>query len=202
MLAQLTDNVESMVHALNLVGANEATKSMIVGSFLVKVTRLFNEDLFLAAKRSLCGRRGNGPVDYSVHSRDGSDFTLSVTEVKKGEFVQGVAQNIVQLEAALTTNVDGEEELPMKMKSYGIVTDASQWLIVECTLHEDESVSYRMSGLGRTINYAGSMWKENAKFIFERLVLVRLWTVMRDEIPARDSHLSSPDVASIRKISL
>ncbi|GJJ75604.1 hypothetical protein EMPS_07962 [Entomortierella parvispora] len=209
ILAQLTDDVESMVDTLNLVGANEATKSMIVGSFLVKVTRLFKEDLFLAAERTLSGRRGNGPVDYSVHSRDDSDFTLGVTEVKKEDFVQGVAQNIVQLEAALTSkkrkrgrgDVDGEEELLTQMRSYGIVTDASQWLLIECTMNGYETVSYRMTGLGRIIDYSSSVWKDDAKFIFQRLVW--LWSKMKDEIPARGSHSrKSSSPPSIRTVSV
>lgn len=163
MLAQLTDNVESMVHALSLVGANEATKSMIVGSFLVKATRIFEKDLFLAAQQTLGGRRGNGSAFLSVHLRDGSYHTLDVTDIKKDDIVQGVAQNIVQLEAALTSkkrkrgrsDVDGEEEPPTEMKSYGIVTDASQWLFIECTMHGDETLSSRMSVLGQIIDYSG-----------------------------------------------
>ncbi|KAF9921611.1 hypothetical protein BGZ67_000357, partial [Mortierella alpina] len=103
MLAQLLDEVESMVDVLSLLGANEATRSMIVGAFLVKATRLFKEDLVLAAQRNLSGRRGNGEVDFSVHSRKNDNLTLGVTEVKREDFKQGVAQNIVQLESALTT---------------------------------------------------------------------------------------------------
>lgn len=208
MLAQLIEEIESKVEVLNLIGANEATKSMIVGAFLVKATRLFNEDLYLAAQRHLSGRRGNGPVVFSVHTRKSFDCTLCVTEVKKDDLVQGVAQNIVQLESALTAkkrkrgpnDVDGEEEPPTKMRSYGIVTDASTWLLIECTLHEDETVTYRMSKLGEVINYDGA-WQEDAKFIFERLVW--LWSRMVEEIPARDSYsrkASSPP--SVRKTLL
>ncbi|KAG0027221.1 hypothetical protein BGZ81_005785 [Podila clonocystis] len=139
MQNQLIDEVETFVDVLSLLGANEATKSMIVGAFLAKATRLFKEDLYLAAQRDLSGRRGNGPLDFSVHSRKTYEYTLGVTEVKKDDFKQGVAQNIVQLEAALTekkrkrnpSDIDGEEEQPMKTRSYGIVTDAVKWLLVE-----------------------------------------------------------------------
>lgn len=64
--------------------------------------------------------------------------------MKKDDFRQDVAQNIVQLESALTakkrkhgaSDVDGEEE-SMEMRSYGIVTDASHWNLIECTIHND-----------------------------------------------------------------
>ncbi|KAF9287535.1 hypothetical protein BGZ68_001691 [Mortierella alpina] len=179
MLAQLLDEVESMVDVLSL---------------LVKATRLFKEDLVLAAQRNLSGRRGNGEVDFSVHSRKNDNLTLGVTEVKREDFKQGVAQNIVQLESALTTakkrkrspiDVDGDEEEPMKTRSYGIVTDGEKWLFLECTLHEDESVTYRMSELDRSINYK-TKWLDEAKYILERLVW--LWSRMVNEIPARDSY--------------
>jgi hypothetical protein len=160
---------------------------MVVASFLLAATKLFKEDLYLASQRDVSGRRGNGALDFSVHPRKTHSYTLGVTEVKKENFPQGVAQNIVQLEAALTTKkrkrgtyeIDGEEE---SLRSYGIVTDASQWLLLECTLHEDETVTCRMQELERTINYSGK-WQEDARFVFERLVW--LWSRMRDEIPAR-----------------
>ena len=91
------------VGVMKLLGANEATRSMVVASFLLAATKLFEEDLYLASQRDLSGRRGNGALDFSVHPRKTHSYTLGVTEVKKENFPQGVAQNIVQLEAAPTT---------------------------------------------------------------------------------------------------
>ncbi|KAF9974932.1 hypothetical protein BGZ75_000672, partial [Mortierella antarctica] len=50
---QLINEVESRTRVLNLFGANEATKSMVVASFLVAATRLFEEDLYLESQRNL-----------------------------------------------------------------------------------------------------------------------------------------------------
>ncbi|KAF9923540.1 hypothetical protein BGZ67_009769 [Mortierella alpina] len=63
---QLISEVESRVDVLPLFGANEATKSMVVASFLVAATALFKEDVYLTSQRNLSGRRGNGPVDFSI----------------------------------------------------------------------------------------------------------------------------------------
>ncbi|KAF8924089.1 hypothetical protein BGZ47_004211 [Haplosporangium gracile] len=174
MLDQVLREVDARVHVLRLGGANEATKSVVVSSFLVAVMRLFHEDLYLEAQRELTGRRGHGPVDYSVHSVKDPTFTLSVTEVKKENFNQGLAQNLVQLELALTFNkrkreayeVDGEEEPPRKLKSYGVVTDASGWYFVECAIDEDERVSYRVAELPEKLNFKKE-WREDAKTVFE-----------------------------------
>ena len=76
---------------LPLCGGNDATKSMVVASFLVAATGLFKDDLYLMSQRHLSGRRGNGPVDFSVHPWKTYDYTLGVTEVKREDFRQGVA---------------------------------------------------------------------------------------------------------------
>jgi hypothetical protein len=102
VLDQLINEIELRVDVLKLVGANEATKSMVAASFLVAATKLFDKDLYLASQRNLGGYRGNGPLDFSVHSQKTHSYTLGVTEVKKDDFQQDVAQNIVQLESALT----------------------------------------------------------------------------------------------------
>ncbi|KAF9322726.1 hypothetical protein BG006_002104, partial [Podila minutissima] len=120
-VAQLEDEVGTFVDILNMHGTNKVTKLLIVSVFLAKVTRLFKEDLYLAAQRNLSGHRGNGPVDLSVHSQKNYEYTLGMMEVKKDDFVQGVAQNIVQLESAMMekkrkhglNDVDEEEEQPM-----------------------------------------------------------------------------------------
>lgn len=50
VLDQLIDEIRSRVDVMKLLGANEATKSTAVGSFLVAATKLFEEDLYLAAQ--------------------------------------------------------------------------------------------------------------------------------------------------------
>ncbi|KAG0211780.1 hypothetical protein B0O80DRAFT_503085 [Mortierella sp. GBAus27b] len=133
-------------------------------------TTLFKEDLYLASQRNLSGCRGNGPLDFSIHSQDTHSCTLGVTEVKKDDFKQGIAQNIVQLESALTSikkrkrdtqEMDGEEE-SMVVRSYVIVTDASQWMLVECTQHDDEGLIYKVKNPERTVSYSGN-WQDDMR---------------------------------------
>jgi hypothetical protein len=178
VLDQLINEIRSRVDVLDLTTAKEATKSVIISSFLIAATKLFEKDMYLICQQNLKGHRGHGPVDFSVHSRMiSSSYALGVTEVKRENFEQGVAQNIVQLESALTENkkrkrkthdIDGEEEPPMKVRSYGIVTDASQWMLTECALYEN-GVSYRATRLKQNIDFNGN-WQDDTKFIFERLV--------------------------------
>jgi len=207
------DNLETEVHtrvcSMDLPGSNEPTRSFVVSSFLLATTTLFKEDLFLASQRDLSGRRGHGPVDFSVHSRKNQDFTLGVTEVKKEDIRQGVAQNIVQLEATLTSkkrkreifDTEGEEGPACKMRSYGIITDSKEWYFLECTLDENEAVSYRMKRVPAYVDF-DVQWREGEKVsttsiktVF--LHLVWLFKRMTDELPGRESR--SPSLPTSKK---
>ncbi|KAI1320351.1 hypothetical protein EDD11_001152 [Mortierella claussenii] len=168
----LINEIEARVDSLPLNDGNEATKSMVVASLLVAATRLFKDDLYIMAQRQLSGRRGNGPVDFSIHPRKNHDYILGVTEAKRNDFKQGVAQNIVQLEAALTEKKRErerydieEQDPPGEQKAYGIVTNTEKWAFLECTMLEDETISFKMSWLPESLNFGGN-WKENARSIF------------------------------------
>ncbi|KAG0006860.1 hypothetical protein BGZ65_002699 [Modicella reniformis] len=200
VLDHLIHEITCRVKVLKLVPGNDAAKSMVVASFLVAVTTLFEEDLYLASQQNLSGHRGNGPMDFSVHSQKTHWYTLVVTEMKKEKLQEAVTQNMVQLESVLTTKkrdeIDGKEG-PLAMRSYGIVTDANYWMLIECTLHEDERVTYRMKGLERTVCYNGK-WQDDVRFVFERLVW--LWSRMQDELPAHERYSRKTSSApSVRK---
>ncbi|KAG0280903.1 hypothetical protein BGZ95_008075 [Linnemannia exigua] len=200
----LIQEVEARTDVLPLGFGNDATRSMVVASFLVAATRLFKNDLYLEVQQHLSGRRGNGPVDFSVRPRKTRDCTLGVTMVKSEKFRQGLAQNFVQLDSALMEKkrrhekdyVDGNEEPPHKQRVYGVVTDAERWIFVECTMHEDETVSFRMSRLQELLNFYGN-WKDDAKDVFAKIAW--LWSRMVDEIPGRDT-LSSTSSSNKKKI--
>ncbi|KAG0068434.1 hypothetical protein BGZ90_000583 [Linnemannia elongata] len=110
------------------------------------------------ARSDIQRQQGHGPLDFSVHATKLKSYTLGVTEVKRDEFRERVAQNIVQLESTLITKkhkleayeIDGDEEEPKKLKSHAVVTDGAEWLFVECKLDESEKLLYKMSKLKRS----------------------------------------------------
>ncbi|KAF8961893.1 hypothetical protein BGZ46_001283, partial [Entomortierella lignicola] len=120
----------------------------------------------LQPKKKLSGRQGHELVDYLIHARSDTgtdDYTLGVTEIKKKYLNQGVAPNIVQLESALTSRKRkwssvGTEELQLNkvLRSYGIVTDAEKWYVLECSMGKYENVSYKMSSVEKVIDYQGN----------------------------------------------
>ena len=73
---------------------------------------------------------------------------MGVTEVKKDNFVKGVAQCAVQLESSLLNRkrkVDELEESLTVGKVFGIVTDAEKFYFMECSLDEQERPAFKLS---------------------------------------------------------
>ncbi|KAF9401267.1 hypothetical protein BGZ76_007575, partial [Entomortierella beljakovae] len=144
MKDQLLQTLKTKERAYKDPKENEATRSLFVEAYLSCAVALFEDDMQLRAETEVVGRRGYGPVDFSVHSRrlyDAKEFTLGVTEIKHQNFEQGFAQNIIQLESTLTEvrkrkridldiddgSISAEDGgCQRRLRSYGIVTDSKE----------------------------------------------------------------------------
>ncbi|KAI8347077.1 hypothetical protein B0O80DRAFT_466017 [Mortierella sp. GBAus27b] len=126
---------------------SEASKSTIVDAFMVGAMHFHKEDMLLAKEYPMSGRRGNGPVDFAVMDRPSQSQILGVTEVKKEDRVQGLAQNLAQLDVAASgakrKRDSADEGRVRPSKAYGIVTDTIEWYFVECRIDEFENVKFR-----------------------------------------------------------
>ncbi|KAG0222145.1 hypothetical protein BGX31_009321 [Mortierella sp. GBA43] len=204
-LGRLLDELDSRIRAIpSDTFANEATCSAYVCSFLTQAVLVFNGELTLAPERPLRGRHGHGKVDYAIEAlaKDGSRHVLGVTEVKHEDYRKGLAQNLVQLESSLTVrkrkrdcddngDEEREEDSSVPMRAYGIVTDASFWFFVECTVDPSQESrdrpKFRVSRLDDIVNYNKSTWREEAASVLGQIV----WLVrkMHSEIPGRELQL-------------
>ncbi|RPB24235.1 hypothetical protein L211DRAFT_848975 [Terfezia boudieri ATCC MYA-4762] len=136
--------------------SHEATHSLYVHSFLSAVVSdfipdslepAFMESGFLAyepkvvifPEQYITGRNGKGPVDYAIEMEGGR--VVGVTEVKREDFCQGVAQNAVQIVSILSRRKlkAGELDEASIACCFGIVSDAKEWLFLECTHDENET---------------------------------------------------------------
>ncbi|KAF9097082.1 hypothetical protein BGX29_008304 [Mortierella sp. GBA35] len=173
------------------------TQAMVVASFLVAATVLFKNELYFTSQREFSGRRGHGRADFSIHSRSRTNHPciIGVTQVRKDNIRQALAENMVLLDSALTATkrwrerqcAEGEDAPPRKWRSFGVVTDGSQWVFMECTLDENETVSYRMSVLKERLNFRGR-WQDSAKLVLGHLVW--LWSRMLEEITGPGEQVS------------
>ncbi|KAF9198978.1 hypothetical protein BGZ49_000072 [Haplosporangium sp. Z 27] len=196
---ELVVEITKRQSSIKNVRSNEASRSLVVASFLVAATELFKDDLVLDVEREVNGPHGHGPVDYSVHSRKTFrtiEYTLGVTEVKHEKIAQGYAQNILQLESALygkrkrsiedvedDDNEDQAERPNKQLKSYGIVTDGSHWHFLECTMHSDDSMTYRAAPVVDEDTYFATA-EERIEMVFRKLIW--LFSKMKEQIIYED----------------
>ncbi|ORY98260.1 hypothetical protein BCR41DRAFT_415751, partial [Lobosporangium transversale] len=169
--------------------SSEFTRNSIVDSFMVGAMQFYKADMYLEQQELITGLRGHGPVDFAVLDRIHQSQVLGVTEVKKDDHVKGMAQNIVQLDVALQqkkrkrteADDDGQERPATRIKSFGIVTDAFKWTFVECTMEEDDSLTYKAKEVLRDLRLKEEeTLREDAETLF--CYVLSLYDRMKDEI--------------------
>ncbi|CAG8723671.1 14824_t:CDS:1, partial [Funneliformis caledonium] len=112
---------------------NEASKSQYVCAYLVAVANLLK--FKVRPEKNVSGPNGHGPVDFAFVSIQTSKV-VGITEVKDKDFLQGVAQNAVQCESALSNN---------NKRIFGIITDSEKWFFLECSLDNEGKPKFKLS---------------------------------------------------------
>src|SRR5947199_9424315 len=89
-------------------------------------------------------RKGNHK--YAIECRS-TGRILGMIEVKKEDFMKGFAQAYVQMESTLTRKrkadeIDNGQDVD---RVFGIVTDASEWYFMECSLDNEGKPSFKLS---------------------------------------------------------
>ncbi|KAG0219388.1 hypothetical protein B0O80DRAFT_429098 [Mortierella sp. GBAus27b] len=143
----------------------------IITPFLVHSVALFKNQLRLTSKRHLEGRRGQGSVHYCVESTSDPASIMSVTKVASHDFEKAVAESMVQLESISTGRKRKFSGDTTPLVSYGVVTDAKEWRVVECSLESIHSrPKFRVAKVPGDIRYDSEDWHEDVKKVFERVV--------------------------------
>ena len=106
----------------------EFARSVAVYEVLKEVTALY-EGLLLIPQKSLSARLGNGVVDYVIEC-DG--VFIMVTEAKREDMDQGVAQCAIELDSAECLNRKRKRENndPVPDQLYGVVTTGTTWVFL------------------------------------------------------------------------
>ena len=81
----------------SILCGRKAARSLFVFEILKQITCLFGGDFQLKPERPIIGNLGNGPVDYAIEF---DNAIVMVTEAKKENMDQGVAQCAIQLDTA------------------------------------------------------------------------------------------------------
>ncbi|KAF8930930.1 hypothetical protein BGZ47_000325 [Haplosporangium gracile] len=193
-------------------GASEATKSSVVDTFMVGAIQSYGSEMFLAQQRPMSGMRGHGAVDFAVVDRVLQSQVLGVTEVKKEDYAQGLAQNMAELDVAVQqkkrkrideVDEDSGERVPTRFKSYGIVTDSFKWTLVECALDEGDVLSFRVKDIPGMLDLKQTK-KEDVEKDCEKVFsyVLALFQLMKVEIVNRSAYGSpSSDTPPSKRVA-
>ena len=161
MDARLTRIVDHIVERLrsertvlpSLRVTNEAVASEYVSAVLTAICLYFLPDhpITKTPQQDLSGTYGRGPIDFVLQV---DEVAVCVTEVKRyGTLEQGLAQNIAQLDAALSQakrkrKREAESDDPAHpVFSIGIVSDALSWCVLQMSVQADGDTLVCMADL-------------------------------------------------------
>ncbi|EXX53544.1 uncharacterized protein OCT59_011977 [Rhizophagus irregularis] len=122
--------------------AYEATKTIYSYCYLASGVSFYKDNFKLIPEKLIEGRN----LDYAVECRS-TGRVLGVIEVKKEDFMKGFAQASVQMESTLSRKrkadeIDNGQDVD---RVFGIVTDASEWYFMECSLDNEGKPSFKLS---------------------------------------------------------
>ncbi|RIB17011.1 hypothetical protein C2G38_2142817 [Gigaspora rosea] len=121
----------------SIVGINEATRCEFISRIIYKVASVFGGIVKVYPQYEVSGSHGKGPIDWAIKVED---TIISVTEAKRENIDQGIAQSTVQAHASLQRNRKKRtyEEADMYGHvMYGVVTTGVDWIITKIVLSNE-----------------------------------------------------------------
>ncbi|CAG8796563.1 22626_t:CDS:2 [Dentiscutata erythropus] len=121
----------------SIVGINEATRCEFISRIIYKAASMFGGIVKVYPQYEVSGSHGKGPIDWAIKMED---TIFSVTQAKRENIDQAIAQNTVQAHASLQRNRKKRtyEEADMYGDvMYGIVTTGVDWIITKVVLSNE-----------------------------------------------------------------
>ena len=126
----------------HITSANEATRCEFIFRIIYGVASIFDGEMKVYPQYEISGSHGKGPVDWIIKVEN---TIITVTEAKKEDINQGIAQNAIQLQTSIQRNpkkrsydTAGLHEDVM----YGVST-AVDWVIIKLVSSSSENNSER-----------------------------------------------------------
>jgi hypothetical protein len=123
----------------HITSANEATRCEFISRIIYGVASIFGGEVKVYPQYEISGSHGKGPVDWVIKV---GNTIITVTEAKKEDINQGIAQNAVQLQTSIQRNpkkrsydTAGLDDNVM----YGIVSTAVDWVIIKLVSSSSEN---------------------------------------------------------------
>ncbi|KAJ3112500.1 hypothetical protein HK098_008044, partial [Nowakowskiella sp. JEL0407] len=129
-------------------GSNEANRREFISPVINNTAALLRGMVKVCPGYSVEGSYGIGSLDYALMYD--SDI-IGVTEAKRSDINQGLAQNLIQLYSVAQTNRDEKElkrrrdDMDMEEIVYGIVTDAEHWYFTRLLFSGNDEAEVSLS---------------------------------------------------------
>ena len=151
----------------------------------------------LIPEKLIEGRNGQENLDYAVKCRS-TGRVLGVIEVKNEDFMKGFSQASVQMESTLSRKckadeIDNEQDVD---RVFGIVTDASEWYFMECSLDNEGKPSFKLSELV-TVVYKDENLQAKVKKVLRHIV----WLLEEAQKPVDASQSGVKRVKSLSSLA-
>ncbi|KAF8470148.1 hypothetical protein BDZ91DRAFT_720058 [Kalaharituber pfeilii] len=123
-------------------GTYSPTNTIYSYCYLASGASFYKNNFKLIPEKLVVGPNGQGNFDHAIECRS-TGRILGVVQVKKEDFMKSFAQVCVQMESFLTDcKRNGGQAVD---KVFGIVTDASEWYFMECTLEDEGKPLFKLS---------------------------------------------------------
>ncbi|CAB4405801.1 unnamed protein product [Rhizophagus irregularis] len=118
--------------------ANEATRCEYISRIIYGVASIYGGEIKVYPQYEISGSHGKGPVDWAIKI---GNIIITITEAKKEDINQGIAQNAIQLQTSIQHNPKKRSYDAAGLHEdviYGIVSTAVDWIIIKLVSSNSE----------------------------------------------------------------
>ena len=125
----------------HITSANEATRCEYISRIIYGVASIYGGEIKVYPQYEISGSHGKGPVDWAIKI---GNIIITITEAKKEDINQGIAQNAIQLQTSIQRNPKKRSYETAGLHEdvmYGIVSTAVDWVIIKLVSSNSENNS-------------------------------------------------------------
>ncbi|KAF0412228.1 crinkler family protein [Gigaspora margarita] len=123
----------------HITSANEATRCEYISRIIYGVASIYGGDIKVYPQYEISGSHGKGPVDWAIKI---GNIIITITEAKREDINQGIAQNAIQLQTSIQRNPKKRSYDTACLHEdvmYGIVSTAVDWVIIKLVSSNSEN---------------------------------------------------------------
>src|SRR6266542_4701695 len=125
----------------HITSVNEATRCEYISRIIYGVASIYGGEIKVYPQYEILESHGKGPVNWAIKI---GNIIITITEAKKEDINQGIAQNAIQLQTSIQRNPKKRSYETAGLHEdvmYGIVSTAVDWVIIKLVSSNSENNS-------------------------------------------------------------